>query len=117
MSGGWTPTLHLTSHQGGRPRWDEKLAAFVADQLPPGMQVAGAANGELSTAEALGAGMRAGAAAAEAIGLRPRDFAVPAVEQEGSARRPLWRVSISRTTSRPPTSSSPSAKASARSST
>ncbi|MEQ1463779.1 hypothetical protein, partial [Salmonella enterica] len=43
MSGGWNPTLHLTSHLGGKPRWDEKIASFVPGSLPPGMTVVGAA--------------------------------------------------------------------------
>ncbi len=93
MSGGWTPTLHLTSHQGARPRWDERLAAFVADQLPSGMAVAGAANGERSTAEALAAGARAGMAAVEAVGLRARAADLPSVPPEPTAQRALWRMS------------------------
>jgi methylglutamate dehydrogenase subunit C len=92
MSGGWMPTLHLSSHRGGRPRWDERLAAFVPGQLPPGMEVAGAANGELSTAEALASGVRAGMTAAEALGLRAHAPKPPAVAPESTAHRPLWRV-------------------------
>ena len=92
MSGGWTPTLHLTAHQGGRPRWDESFAAFVADQLPAGMAVAGAANGERGTAEALAAGARAGAAAAGAVGRRPHAMELPDVPPEPTAHQPLWRV-------------------------
>jgi heterotetrameric sarcosine oxidase alpha subunit len=92
MSGGWMPTLHLTSHQGARPRWDERLAAFIADRLPPGMAVAGAANGEHRTAEALAAGARAGRAAAEAVGLRGLAIELPTVPPESTAQQPLWRV-------------------------
>ena len=50
VSGGWSPTLHLTSHRGHRPRWDESRAMFVPGDLPPGMQVAGAANGDFDAA-------------------------------------------------------------------
>jgi methylglutamate dehydrogenase subunit C len=92
MSGGWTPTLHLASHQGARPRWHEHLAAFVATELPPGMAVAGAANGEQSTAAALAAGARAGAAAAEALGRRARAAELPSVPPESTAHQPLWRA-------------------------
>ena len=31
MSGGWSPTLHLTSHKGHRPRWDEERSLHAAD--------------------------------------------------------------------------------------
>ena len=92
MSGGWMPTLHLSSHQGARPRVDQQLAALVPAELPPGMRVAGAANGEHTTAEALAAGARAGAAAAQALGLRVLPPAVPAVAAESAAHQPLWRV-------------------------
>ena len=54
MSGGWNPNVHMTCHQRGRPQWNKDLAAFVpGHDLPPGMTVAGAANGDFSTAGAL----------------------------------------------------------------
>jgi sarcosine oxidase subunit alpha len=46
VSGGWNPAVHLTSHFDGKPVWDEAIAAFVPGNLPPGMTVTGAANGE-----------------------------------------------------------------------
>jgi sarcosine oxidase subunit alpha len=92
VSGGWMPTLHLALHQGARPRWEERLAAFVPDQLPPGMRVAGAANGELTTAAALAGGAREGRAAAEASGYRAVEVALPSVSGELSSHEPLWRV-------------------------
>jgi sarcosine oxidase subunit alpha len=46
MSGGWNPALHLTSHLDGKPVWDEHIAAFVPGNLPPGMEVVGAAAGQ-----------------------------------------------------------------------
>jgi methylglutamate dehydrogenase subunit C len=55
VSGGWNPNVHLTCHQRGRPQWRDDIAAFVpGGDLPPGMAVAGAANGQLT----LGAAMR-----------------------------------------------------------
>ena len=47
MSGGWTPTIHLTTHLGGKPVWDDALRRFVPPQLPPGLSVAGAAAGRV----------------------------------------------------------------------
>jgi len=96
MSGGWTPSVHLTSHQGAKPRWDERLAAFVPDVLPAGMHVAGAANGEFSTADALAAGVRAGVEAAQALGRRAHAVPVPATSAESTAHEPLWRASGAR---------------------
>ena len=53
VSDGWNPTLHLTCHLGGKPAWQEALAAFVPGSKPKGMDVAGAAAGHFSLAEAL----------------------------------------------------------------
>jgi sarcosine oxidase subunit alpha len=50
VSGGWNPNIQLTSHLDGKPVWDERIAAFVPGSLPPGMQVVGAARGELAGA-------------------------------------------------------------------
>ena len=52
MSGGWNPTLHLASHHGARPVWDERIAAFVPGALPPGMRAAGACAGRYLLADA-----------------------------------------------------------------
>ncbi|MEK0418626.1 MAG: hypothetical protein RI949_2632 [Pseudomonadota bacterium] len=45
MSGGWSPALHLTSHLGHKPRWDDQQSAFVPAALPEGMEVVGAVAG------------------------------------------------------------------------
>ena len=29
VSGGWSPSVHLTCHMGGRPVWDESVQGFV----------------------------------------------------------------------------------------
>jgi sarcosine oxidase subunit alpha len=91
MSNGWNPALHLTAHLGGRPRWDDSLAAFVPGTVPSGMAVAGAAAGKLALAEALADGVRLGSEAAAACG-----FAGPAIpvaaETERTGSAPLWRA-------------------------
>ena len=91
VSGGWTPTLHLSSHRGHRPRWDESRQVFVPGALPPGMRVVGAANGEFTLREALQAGQRAGLEAAAETGWRGLPAPTPQVDDDPSAREPLWR--------------------------
>jgi methylglutamate dehydrogenase subunit C len=90
VSGGWMPTLHLASHLGSRPRWGERQAALLAEELPPGMLVAGAAAGDFTTAAACESGARMGKAAAEAVGRRVADSLLPAVAPESAAHRPAW---------------------------
>jgi sarcosine oxidase subunit alpha len=92
VSGGWSPTVHLTTHLGARPVWNEGLAAFVPGTLPPGMSVAGAAGGGLTLAHALSEGARAGRAAAADCGFDGTPIEVPGVDPETTAGVPLWRV-------------------------
>lgn len=69
MSGGWNPTIHLTCHMNGRPRWDEDLAAFVPMAgAVPGLVAVGAANGSMSTHGALATGQAAAVKMVEALG-------------------------------------------------
>ncbi len=92
VAGGWNPLLSLTAHHGARPRWRDDIAAFVPDRAPPGMRVAGAANGMLSLAGALREGQAAGQAAAEAAGFSAPAQALPCAEDESVALSPLWHV-------------------------
>ena len=78
ISGGWNPNVHMTCHQRGRPQWDADLAAFVpGGTLPVGMTVAGAANGDLSTAGALRTGAQAAKQAIRAQRLNCPPFPKP----------------------------------------
>ena len=92
VSGGWSPTVHLASHLGARPVWDERRAAFVPGELPPGMSTAGACGGSFTLAEALAEGARAGLAAAGECGFNGKPVDVPGVDAESTAGAPLWRV-------------------------
>jgi sarcosine oxidase subunit alpha len=90
MAGGWNPNVHMTCHQRGRPSWNDAIAAFVPDgTLPPGMSVAGAANGEFSTYAALASGA---AAAKKALGLKGRLPKLPQAEDAPTNIKPFWYV-------------------------
>ena len=96
VSGGWSPTLHLTSHLGARPRWDAARAMFLPQELPPGMLVAGAAGGDLTAAAALATGLRAAEESLRSLGIALRATATPATSGEAEAWTPLWRAPASR---------------------
>ncbi|WP_128514158.1 sarcosine oxidase subunit alpha family protein [Tabrizicola thermarum] len=92
MSGGWNPTLHLTCHMNGRPRWSEELAAFVPmEGAVPGLVAVGAANGSFSTHGALVTGHAAALKAVEALG-RKVSVAVPEAEDMPYRIKALWAV-------------------------
>ena len=84
--------MHLTSHLGARPVWNEAIAAFVPGALPKGMSVAGAANGRLGLADALETGARTGLEAAADCGFSGQPVDLPEVDPESTALTPLWRV-------------------------
>ncbi|MGY8667856.1 sarcosine oxidase subunit alpha family protein [Bradyrhizobium sp. UFLA05-109] len=93
VSNGWNPTLHLTSHQNGRPVWNEAAQAFVPGALPPGLTVAGSAAGRFTLAEALGDGARLGREAVAEIGFAPAAAAAALVtDPEMNGLKPIWRV-------------------------
>ncbi|MGE0768406.1 MAG: sarcosine oxidase subunit alpha family protein [Hyphomicrobiaceae bacterium] len=88
MSGGWSPNVQLVRHRGGRAPWSERVMAFLPGSLPPGMQVIGAANGDLGLAEAVQAGSHGGADAARKCGFEARIGEFPTVPTESSGVSP-----------------------------
>ena len=92
MSGGWNPTIHLTCHMNGRPRWDEDLAAFVPMAgAVPGLVAVGAANGSMSTHGALATGHAAALKMAEVLG-RKVQVDLPPAEDMPYRLKALWAV-------------------------
>ncbi|WP_374449705.1 sarcosine oxidase subunit alpha family protein [Stella sp.] len=91
VSGGWNPAVHLLGQLRAALAWDEDLATFRPQSLPPGLAVAGAAAGAFALAECLATGHAAGEAAAAAVGGRGRAAApvTPATPAE-TALRPFW---------------------------
>ncbi len=93
MSGGWNPTVHLTCHMNGRPRWDAGIQAFVPmPDAVPGMVAAGACNGVFPTRACLQAGVDAAAEAIAALGMKAGAMDVPQAEDGAYAMEPLWAV-------------------------
>ena len=68
QSGGWSPTLHLSSQTGARPRWSDTAAAFLPGDLGERAMCAGAVTGARSLRECIEEGASAGAMAASRAG-------------------------------------------------
>ena len=92
VSGGWAPSVHLTTHLNGKPIWSEALSALVPGALPPGMSVAGAVKGSFGLASCLAQGQSAGAAAAADCGFAPSSGTAPASADEIASATPVWQV-------------------------
>ena len=86
VSGGWSPNVHLSCHQRGRPVWRDTIAGFVpGPNLPQGMVACGAANGVLTLGATLRDGAAAGAAVAADLGRRaPSEIPVASDEPSGT---------------------------------
>jgi len=92
VSGGFNPNMQITTHLGGRSRWQDHLAAFVPGTMPKGMTVAGAANGTYPLAAALREGAQAGAAAASVAGFAATAAAIPVTQEEPFDIAAFWHV-------------------------
>lgn len=96
LSGGWNPSIALSTHLGGRPRWCNNLSAFVPSDELRGMTVVGAARGSFGLTDALREGTAAGAEAAESTGFRvPRPVQAKA-DDERTGATAFWYVAESR---------------------
>ncbi|MFI0473285.1 sarcosine oxidase subunit alpha family protein [Halomonas sp. HMF6819] len=66
-SGGYSPVVHLSSHTGTRPQWNEELLGFLPGEVK-GMISAGGVAGHFGLDETLADGERAGRQAAQLTG-------------------------------------------------
>lgn len=91
MSGGWSPNVHLTSHGGIRPRYDESISAFVPGGFAEGHFAAGAALGHFGLLSAVrdGEEMARKALAFCGISKSPETVEAPAIRED----RP-YRISV-----------------------
>lgn len=78
VSGGWSPTVHLTSHLGEKPQYREDIRAFVPGHFRAGQFGAGAVMGSFAMRQAIEEGHLAGVRAA---GFCERNAPVPAARE------------------------------------
>jgi len=92
VSGGWSPAVHLTSHTGIKPVYDERIASFVPGGFAASHFGAGAVMGTFGLQAAVAEGTTAGGKAAAAAGFVAEAAALP--QPAGADRRyailPVW---------------------------
>lgn len=96
VSGGWSPSIGIATHLGGKGSWSDGKSAFLCDTPPKGMRIAGAAAAQWTLAEALQQGALAGADAASHAGFglqAPKPIAASDEAYDGKA---VWLFSGSR---------------------
>ncbi len=85
MSGGYTPTVHLSSHLGSKPVYDRSVHGFLSGALPAGHFCAGAMTGCQDWVSAVRSGERQGQQALSYLGATASCVAQPAALAERAA--------------------------------
>ena len=104
-SGGWSAAIHLSSHTGAKPVWDEKIVSFRPGESKQQERSAGACNGTFGLSDGLLEGSIAGAEAAHLAGFgdgiaqQPLPAVNEVVEQ---SQQTLFLVPNTKSTSRAP---------------
>ncbi|MCH4564961.1 sarcosine oxidase subunit alpha family protein [Halomonas sp. EGI 63088] len=101
-SGGYSPVIHLASHTGARPTWNDDILGFVPS-LVAGVSAVGGAQGVYALPEVLADGAAAGREAATACGHAAAEVELPNVAaiREGAACA-LYQVPHEKPTLRAP---------------
>lgn len=104
-SGGWSPTIHLSSHTGTRPQWSDEVVGFLPGESRQQERSAGASRGTYYLQGCIEEGASAGAEAALKAGFGDGrvHFATPCIEE--SPQEPtqaLFMVPHTKSTSRAP---------------
>ncbi|WP_016853745.1 sarcosine oxidase subunit alpha family protein [Halomonas smyrnensis] len=101
-SGGYSPVIHLASHTGSRPTWNEELLGFVPNTVK-GVAAAGGARGVYATGAVLADGAEAGLDAATEAGFSAASLGLPRVaERSDGAAVALYQVPHEKATLRAP---------------
>ena len=104
-SGGWSPAVHLSSHTGAKPIWDESIVGFRPGESKQQERSAGACRGTFDLGGCLSEGANAGAEAAKFSGYGEGRIQFPAPVVEEVTEQPqqaLFLVPHTKTTSRAP---------------
>lgn len=104
-SGGWSPAVHLSSHTGAKPQWDENIVAFRPGNSKQQERSAGACRGTFDLQGCLSEGASAGADAALLSGYGDGSPQFPQIAVEEYIEQPqqaLFLVPHTKPTSRAP---------------
>jgi sarcosine oxidase subunit alpha len=104
-SGGWSAAIHLSSHTGAKPVWDETIVSFRPGESKQKERSAGACRGTFGSLEGLREGASAGAEAAKLAGFGSGEvqFPTPVIDQIiEQPQQALFLVPHNKATSRAP---------------
>tara|TARA_B100000686_G_C16802712_1_gene987329 strand:+ start:3792 stop:6770 length:2979 start_codon:yes stop_codon:yes gene_type:complete len=94
MSGGWSPILHLVSHRGIRPIWNEENACFLSSEHKEPITIAGSAAGIWETNKCILSGEAAASKALDSLGIKVPSYSFPKPGGWKNPIEPLYEVKI-----------------------
>jgi sarcosine oxidase subunit alpha len=97
VAGGWNPAIGLGSNLGARPVWSDRVHAFLMEDTPPGLMVAGAAAGEMTLRAGLIDSVTKVITVIEATGRTAPAIRLFSTSDDPGDSTPLWHVGRSRT--------------------
>ena len=100
LSGGWSPVVHLLSHRGIKPKWDDENLCFIPSEINEPITVAGSASGVWRTADCVASGVAAGLDAAKSLGLKTTDYFFPKNGGWKNPIEPLYEVKYKKSRSK-----------------
>lgn len=93
ISGGWNPALHLACHLGGKPHWNDEIAAFVPKpEMSPNLDCAGAALGVFDTKGAMKSGQYQVNLLLSAVGVEGPEMTLPEAQSTCYTQSAYWAV-------------------------
>ena len=104
-SGGWSPAIHLSSHTGAKPVWDQAIIGFKPGKSVQQERSVGACGGTYSLADCIAEGASAGTEAAQLVGCGDGAVHFPMPQVEEYSEQPpqaLFLVPHTKATSRAP---------------
>lgn len=95
VSGGWSPVLHLLSHKGVKPNWDEKNACFVPPQHNENIAVVGSAMAIWNEEDCIKSGTAAALKVVKYFGKEIENYTLPNSGGWNNPIKPIYEIKIS----------------------
>ncbi len=96
VSGGWNPNVHLTCHQGGRPKWEKENFCFVPGNIPKGMHVSGSVAGQFTLSDCFSGAAKQVSIVLNDLGVDCTNVEIPKTKKEKNFITPLYYVAKSK---------------------
>jgi len=100
LSGGWSPVIHLLSHRGIKPVWNEENACFLTNNSEESITSTGSALGIWNNEKCISSGMAAGLNAAKALGVKTSSYFFPKPGGWKNPIKPLYEVKFNKSRSK-----------------